>query len=194
MLTMSATILASVQDLTKEEYLDILKENKATFLEVRPGMRTEFFKSFNIYANDIKADTCEVKGEAIIMATSSTHYLVYYTEEIRHECEFYDKGQIREGLSWRKIHTVEDEDTFITNNLTQYTIQRINNKLVRIIGKIKYPDSAEMPFVKIISLKESQFTSVLFFDDSDSNYSQYWNDEGDPSSIDIRKLLNVVIN
>jgi len=194
MLIMSATVLASVQDISKEEYLKLLKQNETTFSEVRPGMRTEFYETFNIYTDDIKTDTCEVNGEAVIVATSSTHYLVYFKEEIKRECEFHDKGKIIERLNWRKIHTIEDEDNFI-NNLTQYKIQRIDNELVRMIGKIKYPDSSdEMPFSKIIDLKKSQFTSVLLFSDSETKYIKYWNDEVDPSSIDIRKFLNVAIN
>lgn len=191
MLSMSATIFASVQDLTKEEYLGLLKENEETFLEVRPGMKTEFFESYSISTEDDKAHFCEVRAEEVVMATSPSHYLVYYKEEMMKNCAFLIKGTTRERLSWRKIHTVEAEDKFITNNLTQYKIQQIDDELVRIIGKVKYPDSTvELPYAKIKNLKKSQVSSIQFFDDSESKYVQYWIEEVDPSSIDIRNLLN----
>jgi len=190
MLSMSATLLASVQDLTKEEYLEILKENEATYLEVLPGMKTEYFESFSIYTDNVKTDVCDVRSEEVIMANSPTHYLVYYKEEIMRDCDFYTKGTIRERLSWRKIWTVKDEDNFITKYLTQYKIQRIDDELVRIIGKVKYQNSTiEQPYAKIRNVKQSQFASVQYFDDSDSKYVQYLIEEVDPSKIDIRELI-----
>ncbi len=193
MLSLSATLLASVQDLTKEEYLGLLKENEATFLEIRPGMKTEFFETYSIYTEDDKTDICEVRAEEVVMATSPTHYLVYYKEEMMRDCDMYSKGTTRERLSWRKVHTVEAEDNFITKHLTQYKIQQIDDELVRIIGKVKYQGSTvEQPYAKIRNLKKSQFSSIQFFDDSESKYVQYWIEEVDPTSIDIRNLLNAI--
>jgi hypothetical protein len=188
---LTTTFATEVKHLTKDEYLTLIGQNSFAYEEVTPGMTIEYSDNLRVYTDNVLTATCAQSGEDTVMATNSTHYLVYRKITKDSDCDSYKKGEVTEFLTWRKIKTVEQEETFIINDLSNHRITQLNENTILITGTVKgYLTGEKVPFKQLLRLGVSQFRSTDHLEEDDYRYTLFWVSEVEPTSIEISHLLN----
>jgi hypothetical protein len=191
----TATFASELRYLTKDEYMNLMRENTVEFEEVTPGMSKEYSDTFSVYTNDVLTATCAQMGQDIIMATNNTHYLVYRKLQISADCDDHKKGETMEFLSWRKIRTIEQEETFIMNSLKNERITQLNKDTILLTGTVTDSDTKQdVSYKEIIRLGVSQFRAADHIEEGNYRYTLFWISKVDTSTIQIYHLLNRIQN
>ncbi len=96
-----------------------------------------------------------------------------------------------EYLSWKKIRTIGQEESFIMKELNHEKITQLNDNTILIVGTTKsFDTNIDVPYKEIISLGASQFRSTNHLEEAEYHYTLFWSSEVDTTKIDIRHLLN----
>jgi hypothetical protein len=187
---LTATFAAEVRYLTKDEYISLMRQNVSVYEEVSLGTTIKFTDTFTTYTNEVLTATCFPSGQATVMATTLTHYLVYNRLTMNTDCDLVTDGETVEFLSWRKIMTIEDHELFINNELFDETITQLNEDTILITGKTTDTETSKrITYKKVIRLGFSQFSATVHVEEGDYKYTNYGSWTLDTRKIDISHLL-----
>jgi len=187
---LTTTFASEVKYLTKTEYITLMRQNTVEYEEVTPGMTVEYSDNLRVYTDGVLTATCPQSGQATVMATNLNYYLVYRKVTKDADCDSYKKGETTEWLTWQKMRTVEQEESFIMDELSHHKITQLNENTVLITGIATASESTKkVPFKKIVRLGVSQFRETDYLEEGDYRYTLFLASEVDTTQIEISHLF-----
>jgi hypothetical protein len=176
--------LSFAQEISKDEYFNLLEQNKLSFEKVEPGMTSEYTSIQYSGPNEDSMEECLVHEKRVILSTDHPKkYLVYKKETRLNDCYGHSKGRVKESLVWEKLHKVNIEKLRENKNLTFKKIF-LQNEHVIIYGR----SGEYLEFETILELGKSQFYDIIEEHSDEFSKKLLRRSYTDPTSIKIDNL------
>ncbi len=189
LLVLMISSISFAQEITLNEYNQILQDNKSVFEQVSPGMTSLYQEESTIENENGDIEECRHNIKRVVVSTDfQDKYLVYTKSTAVYNCGSESKGDVDEYLSWRKIESGEVTGKFENRTITYSKISK-NNNIITLEGFITYHSDGAKENLKVdLDVSKSQFFSLV--DGKWNTYSVQLLKRSftDPASIDLTNL------